>query len=79
MLFHLSALHSTGSSTPLRLKEDVDKVRFVPIFLLKDILLLRAVAVLSILILLNFPYLTTDHENIKEANPLIAPSHIKPE
>jgi ubiquinol-cytochrome c reductase cytochrome b subunit len=79
MLLHLTALHNTGSSTPVRVKEDTDKIRFIPNFLLKDVLLLAVVAVISIFIVFNFPYLTTDHENIKEANPLIAPSHIKPE
>jgi quinol-cytochrome oxidoreductase complex cytochrome b subunit len=79
MLLHLAALHNTGSSTPVRLKEDTDKIRFTPIFFLKDIVFLTVVGVLSTYIVLNFPYLTTDHENIKEANPLVAPSHIKPE
>jgi len=79
ILFHLAALHSTGSSAPVRLKEDTDKISFMPIFLLKDILFLMIVTAVSVIIVLNLPHLTTDHENIKEANPLIAPAHIKPE
>jgi quinol-cytochrome oxidoreductase complex cytochrome b subunit len=79
MSIHLMALHHTGSSTPVRLKEDTDKIRFTPVFFLKDVLFLATVVVFSVYIILNLPYLTIDHENIKEANPLIAPSHIKPE
>jgi len=79
VLFHLILLHEKGSSNPSSLITNFDKVKFNPIFSLKDSLPLFIIITMIILINCNFPNLLGDVENFNQANPLIAPIHIQPE
>lgn len=76
---HLLFLHQTGSSNPLGIPINVDKIPFHPYFIYKDIvgmvLLLRAL----VSIRLVDPYLLGDPDNFIAADPLVTPPHIQPE
>lgn len=78
-VIHLFFLHVTGSSNPLGIRADRDKIKFDPYFSWKDIL--GAVRFFSLLMYLSFfnPWLLGDPENFIPANPLVTPLHIQPE
>nr|APX40302.1 cytochrome b [Sphaeroderma rubidum] len=79
MMIHLLFLHQTGSSNPIGVKSDIDKVPFHPYFTFKDILgALIMMFLLTFLTLWN-PYLLGDPDNFIPANPLVTPIHIQPE
>nr|YP_636970.1 cytochrome b [Aptocyclus ventricosus]BAC23669.1 cytochrome b [Aptocyclus ventricosus] len=78
-LIHLLFLHETGSSNPLGLNSNTDKISFHPYFVYKD-LLGFATLILALSTLAVFsPNLLADPDNFTPANPLITPPHIKPE
>nr|ABU45721.1 cytochrome b [Phrygilus alaudinus] len=78
-LVHLTFLHETGSNNPLGIPSDCDKIPFHPYYTVKDIL--GFVLMLSLLVSLALfsPNLLGDPENFTPANPLVTPTHIKPE
>nr|YP_010238756.1 cytochrome b [Odorrana grahami]QTE20706.1 cytochrome b [Odorrana grahami] len=78
-IIHLLFLHQTGSSNPVGLNPNLDKVTFHPFFSYKD--LLGFVIMLGILATLSSfaPNLLGDPDNFTPANPLVTPPHIKPE
>nr|URX53588.1 cytochrome b [Neotermes cf. meruensis] len=79
VMVHLLFLHQTGSTNPMGLKSDTDKIPFHPYFVTKDtvgfIILLMILVTLS----LKEPYLLGDPDNFTPANPLVTPVHIQPE
>nr|YP_010535621.1 cytochrome b [Ornithodoros noorsveldensis]AIZ58709.1 cytochrome b [Ornithodoros noorsveldensis]AIZ58722.1 cytochrome b [Ornithodoros noorsveldensis]UYB78494.1 cytochrome b [Ornithodoros noorsveldensis] len=79
VMIHISLLHETGSSNPLGISNNIDKIPFHPYFTLKDIL--GALVMLTILMttITIHPYIFFDAENFMMANPLITPPHIQPE
>lgn len=78
-MVHLLFLHQTGSSNPLGVSGNQDKIPFHPYFSFKDIIgFIFILAVLTLLTLLN-PYLLGDPDNFIPANPLVTPAHIQPE
>ena len=78
-LIHLIALHSTGSSNPLGLSSNYDKVPFHPYFTYKDITGFIFVFILFHTLVFIYPWWLGDSENFILANPIITPTHIKPE
>lgn len=79
VIIHLLFLHQTGSSNPLGLKSNNEKIPFHPFFSRKDIYgFLVIVWILTIIVLLS-PNLLGDTENFIPANPLVTPVHIQPE
>lgn len=76
---HLLFLHQTGSNNPLGINRNSDKVPFHIYYTVKDvigfIILLASLTFIS----LFFPNLLGDPDNFTPANPLLTPSHIKPE
>nr|QVL28812.1 cytochrome b [Parhelophilus kurentzovi]UXG19014.1 cytochrome b [Lejops sp.] len=79
VMIHLLFLHQTGSSNPIGLNSNIDKIPFHPYFTYKDIVgFLILLATLTILTLWN-PYLLGDPDNFIPANPLVTPAHIQPE
>nr|APX40029.1 cytochrome b [Cryptocephalus rugicollis] len=79
VMIHLLFLHQTGSSNPLGVTLNIDKIPFHPFFTFKDILgILITMAMLLMLNLTN-PYLLGDPDNFTPANPLVTPVHIQPE
>nr|QHD26502.1 cytochrome b [Lepidotrigona flavibasis] len=79
VFIHLMVLHITGSSNPIVSKMSAYKVVFYPYFFLKDSLTILMVIIIFMLINLQVPYLMGDPDNFKMANPMVTPSHIKPE
>ena len=79
VLAHLIALHQTGSSSPMGVQSDFDKVPFHPYFLYKDIVGVWVLALLLISLVLSYPWLLGDPENFLEANSITTPIHIIPE
>lgn len=79
VMAHLFFLHELGSSNPLGISINIDKIRFKNYFVIKDFYTL----ILSILFLLilsfRFPFLFIDSENFIKANSMITPIHIQPE
>uniref|UniRef100_A0AB38XYP0 Cytochrome b n=1 Tax=Metanigrus guttatus TaxID=3038047 RepID=A0AB38XYP0_9HEMI len=79
VIIHLILLHESGSSNPLGLLSNNDKIPFHPFFSIKDIMGLIMVISLFMSINFLFPYITMDPENFSPANPMITPIHIQPE
>lgn len=78
ILFHLVALHTTGSTSPLYCVGDYDKVSFSPYFVVKDGINL-IIWVGFIFWCIVFPFTLGDREIFVEANRLVRPVHIVPE
>nr|BBM34810.1 cytochrome b [Lycenchelys kolthoffi] len=78
-LVHLLFLHQTGSTNPLGLNSDADKISFHPYFSYKDLLGFAALVIGLTALALFFPNLLGDPDNFTPANPLVTPPHIKPE
>lgn len=76
---HLILLHEKGSTNPTNATFNSDKVKFNPLFLIKDSLPLILLALIIIALSSLAPNILGDVENFNEANPLIAPIHIQPE
>nr|YP_010535543.1 cytochrome b [Alectorobius fonsecai]UYB78312.1 cytochrome b [Alectorobius fonsecai]UYL27221.1 cytochrome b [Alectorobius fonsecai] len=79
IILHISLLHETGSSNPLGISNNIDKIPFHPYFSTKDMMGLIMFMILSAFITLTNPYMFMDPENFTMANPLITPPHIQPE
>lgn len=79
VIIHFIYLHQTGSTNPLGINSNIDKIPFHPYFSYKDIL--GYIIIISALLILNFtsPYLLGDPDNFIPANPLVTPVHIQPE
>nr|YP_009059648.1 cytochrome b [Salminus brasiliensis]AIN79177.1 cytochrome b [Salminus brasiliensis] len=76
---HALFLHETGSNNPTGLNSDADKISFHPYFSYKDLLgFLILLTALGALALFN-PNLLGDPDNFTPANPMVTPTHIKPE
>nr|BBM34668.1 cytochrome b [Lycenchelys sarsii] len=78
-LVHLLFLHQTGSTNPLGLNSDADKISFHPYFSYKDLLGFAALVIGLTTLALFCPNLLGDPDNFTPANPLVTPPHIKPE
>nr|YP_010363458.1 cytochrome b [Atkinsoniella curvata]UNZ12559.1 cytochrome b [Atkinsoniella curvata] len=79
VIIHLFFLHLTGSSNPIGMNSNIDKIPFHPYFTIKD--LLGFMIVLTLLLMLNMlePYMLSDPDNFTPANPMVTPIHIQPE
>nr|YP_009936927.1 cytochrome b [Triceratopyga calliphoroides]QNT11864.1 cytochrome b [Triceratopyga calliphoroides] len=78
-LIHILFLHETGSSNPMGLNSNIDKIPFHPYFTFKDIVGFIVMTMILILLVLINPYLLGDPDNFIPANPLVTPVHIQPE
>jgi len=79
VLAHLILLHQTGSSNPIGTQPNLEKIKFFPYFLIKDISPLVLVSIIiRVLISIN-PELLGDPENFNIARIISTPTHIKPE
>nr|AHF70653.1 cytochrome b [Pediculus humanus corporis]AHF70661.1 cytochrome b [Pediculus humanus corporis]AHF70663.1 cytochrome b [Pediculus humanus corporis] len=79
VMAHVILLHQHGSSNPLGLDLDSDKVYFYPYFYLKDILGGFVCLFLFVLVCIYSPDFFMDPDNFVESNPMITPPHIQPE
>nr|UER93424.1 cytochrome b [Chimaera opalescens] len=78
-VIHIIFLHETGSNNPTGLNSDSDKISFHPYFIYKDALGFAFLLILLMTLALFTPNLLGDPENFTPANPLVTPTHIKPE
>nr|QUB07070.1 cytochrome b [Lilioceris yunnana] len=79
VIIHLLFLHQKGSSNPLGLKSDIDKIPFHPFYTFKDIVGILIMTFMLMMLTLKTPYFLGDPDNFTPANPLVTPIHIKPE
>jgi ubiquinol-cytochrome c reductase cytochrome b subunit len=79
IIIHLLFLHQTGSNNPLGLNSDSDRIPFHSYFSIKDALGYSFVLIIFLSLIIYNPNLFTDPENFLLANPLVTPTHIKPE
>nr|YP_009429112.1 cytochrome b [Rhipicephalus turanicus]ASW20722.1 cytochrome b [Rhipicephalus turanicus] len=76
---HITLIHEKGSSNPLGVTMNLDKIPFHPYFTIKDLLgIFVILMIFSYFIIIN-PYGFMDAENFNIANPMITPPHIQPE
>nr|ADO22061.1 cytochrome b [Entosphenus hubbsi]ADO22062.1 cytochrome b [Entosphenus hubbsi] len=78
-MIHIMFLHQTGSSNPLGINSNLDKVQFHPYFSFKDIFGFVILLVVLFMISLLAPNALGEPDNFIYANPLSTPPHIKPE
>lgn len=79
VIIHLLFLHQTGSSNPLGISINIDKISFHPYFSLKDLIGFLILGLLITATVLISPYALGDPDNFIPANPLVTPVHIQPE
>jgi len=78
-MLHIIALHEHGSSNPLGVDTNVDRLPISPYFLFKDRVTFAAIALLLIFLVAFIPNALGHRDNYLEANPLVTPSRIVPE
>nr|AXI98686.1 cytochrome b [Pseudoniphargus pityusensis] len=79
VVIHITLLHQTGSSNPLGLNSNIEKIIFHPYFSFKDIAGMTIVLLLFFYLCLFYPLLLGDNENFTPANTAVTPHHIQPE
>nr|QFK69111.1 cytochrome b [Phymatostetha sp. B13] len=78
-MIHIFFLHQTGSNNPLGLNTNVDKIPFHPYFSIKDLLGFTTVLMMFMMLNMMEPLMLGDPDNFIPANPMVTPTHIKPE
>nr|YP_006234062.1 cytochrome b [Archaeocroton sphenodonti]AET63102.1 cytochrome b [Archaeocroton sphenodonti] len=79
IFIHILLIHEKGSSNPLGLYMNLDKISFHPYFSTKDILGALISLLFFFIIIFQYPYILMDAENFNMANPMVTPPHIQPE
>lgn len=79
VMIHLACLHQTGSSNPLGISTNLDKISFHPYFVWKDLIGFVIFLLAAFLLIILSPWFLGDTENFIPANPLVTPIHIQPE
>nr|YP_010890530.1 cytochrome b [Plegadiphilus threskiornis]WIM51536.1 cytochrome b [Plegadiphilus threskiornis] len=79
VFLHLLFLHNHGSSNPLGLSLNSDKITFHPYFTVKDLMGFLFFFFIYIYVCLLTPFLFMDPDNFILANPMVTPPHIQPE
>lgn len=72
-IIHIIFIHEKGSSNPLGISLNLDKLPFHPYFSVKDIIGAIIIFLPFIFIVLLYPYILIDAENFNMANPIITP------
>ena len=79
-LMHLIALHDcVGSSNPLGISGNYDRISFAPYFLFKDLITIFLFIIILSVFVLFMPNVLGDSENYVMANPMQTPPAIVPE
>nr|AVN67853.1 cytochrome b [Polyphaga aegyptiaca] len=79
VMMHLLFLHQTGSSNPMGLNSNIDKIPFHPYYTTKDLLGFIIMMMCLLMLSMKEPYILGDPDNFTPANPLVTPVHIQPE
>nr|YP_010924960.1 cytochrome b [Chanohirata theae]WKB17938.1 cytochrome b [Chanohirata theae] len=78
-IIHLFFLHQTGSSNPIGMSSNLDKIPFHPFFSIKDLMGFCITLTMFMILVLYKPYMLSDPDNFIPANPMVTPIHIQPE
>uniref|UniRef100_UPI0031F36C65 cytochrome b n=1 Tax=Loimia medusa TaxID=167822 RepID=UPI0031F36C65 len=79
MAIHILFLHQTGSNNPLGLNSNSDKIPFHWYYSSKDVLGVFIMLFSLLFVVMFAPNMFGDPDNFTPANPLVTPTHIKPE
>ena len=80
VLMHLIALHDTaGSSNPVGLSSNLEKLPFSPYFIFKDLITIFLFILILSIFVFFMPNVLGDSENYVMANPMQTPAAIVPE
>jgi len=79
VVLHLFYLHVDGSSNPLGISSNTNKVFFHSYFSAKDFFGFAVFMFIFMYTTLVLGYVFMDAENFIPANPLVTPAHIQPE
>nr|YP_009073498.1 cytochrome b [Lernaea cyprinacea]AIQ80151.1 cytochrome b [Lernaea cyprinacea] len=79
VMVHLILLHVKGSSNPLGINTNYDKIKFHPYFSTKDIMFYMVILLIFMVIVMFYTWNLGDPENFIPANSLVTPLHIQPE
>ena len=80
VLMHLIALHdSAGSSNPLGISANYDKITFAPYYLFKDLVTIFIFIIILSVFVFFMPNILGDSDNYVMANPMQTPPAIVPE
>ena len=81
VIFHVIALHMTGSNNPLGVepKDTRDTVSFHPYVTTKDLYAFLVFVLCFMLVMMYTPNMLGHADNYIKANPLVTPAHIVPE
>lgn len=77
--FHIIFLHLQGSSNPISIDRNLDKISFHPFFSIKDFFFIFFVLILLLFFSFYHPYFFRDPVNNVPANFMQTPLHIQPE
>jgi len=78
IILHLFLLHITGSSNPNRLWT-FNKLTFYPFYFIKDLITFILIILGLLRFSLSYPLIFIDADNWVLSNPIVTPTHIKPE
>nr|YP_010478308.1 cytochrome b [Nesophrosyne sp. 17 GMB-2012]UVI59752.1 cytochrome b [Nesophrosyne sp. 17 GMB-2012] len=78
-MIHLFFLHLTGSSNPMGINSELDKIPFHPFFSVKDMLGFALTLTALLMLTLYELYMLSYPDNFTPANPMVTPVHIQPE
>ena len=76
---HLLTLHVSGSSNPLGVTGNLDRIPFAPYYIFKDLITIFAFIFVLSLFVFFMPNVLGDSENYVMANPMQTPAAIVPE
>ena len=76
---HLLALHEHGSSNPLGITGNIDRIPMAPYFLFKDLITIFVFLLVYSILVFYAPNMLGDSDNYIEGNPLVTPAAIVPE
>lgn len=79
VFIHIFLLHIWGSTNPLGLKNEFDKLPFGPYFVIKDFFSLLFFILFYFIMISFWPNYLGHSDNYIPANPLVTPAHIVPE
>ena len=79
VIIHLFFLHLNGSSNPLGVSSNTNKVPFHSYYSAKDLYFILVFVFTFYIVTLKYGFNLIDAENWIPANPLITPNHIQPE
>lgn len=79
VILHIFYLHLYGSSNPLGVSSNTNKVSFHYYYSVKDLYVYFVFMFGFIFFTLKYGYSFIDAENFIPANPLVTPTHIQPE